>query len=120
MFYILAGFKLEGRSTNTPAVSLKYLALKLEDQITRHLSSHPSSSLITACILGKEESIHDLKPLIQEINHGEPELHGMAPLHLACFFGHVQVTDVLLESGADVELRVEKTIAKETPLHIAA
>lgn len=108
------------QSRNTPALSLKYISLKLEEQISRYLCSQSSSSLVRACILGKEETIHKLKPTLQEINHGEPELYGMAPLHLACFFGHLEVAHALLESGADLELRVEKTIAKETPLHIAA
>lgn len=111
---------MEGQSRTTPAVSLKFIGIKLEDQISRYLSSHPSSNLVSACILGKEENIHELTPTMQEINHGEAELHGMAPLHLACFFGYLQVANVLIESGADMELRVEKTLAKETPLHIAA
>ena len=108
------------QSRTTPAVSLKSIGVKLEDQISRYLSSHSSSCLVRACILGQEESILELKATIQEINNAEPELYGMAPLHLACFFGYLQVACTLLESGADVELRVEKTLAKETPLHIAA
>ena len=108
------------QSRTTPAVSLKSIGVKLEDQISRYSSSYSSSCLVRACLLGKEESILELKPTIQEINHGEPELYGMAPLHLACFFGYLQVACTLLECGADVELRVEKTLAKETPLHIAA
>ena len=105
---------------NTPVVSLKYISLKLEEQIYQYLGSHTSSSLVKACILGKNETIHELKPTLQEVNHGEPELYGMAPLHLACVFDHLEVTHTLLDFGADLELRVEKTVAKETPLHIAA
>ena len=108
------------QSRNTPAVSLKYMSLKLGEKISQYLSSHTSSSLVKACIHGKGETIHELKPTLQEINHGEPELYGMAPLHLACFSDHLEVACALLELGADLELRVEKTIAKETPLHIAA
>ena len=44
----------------------------------------------------------------------------MASLHLACLFGHQEVVNTLLEYGADVNLRVKKTIAMETPTHIAA
>lgn len=109
-----------GQSRNTPAVSLKYISLKLEEQISQYLCSQTSSSLVKACILGKGETILELKPTLQEINHGEPALHGMAPLHIACFFEHLEVVHAILESGADLKLRVEKTIAKETPLHIAA
>lgn len=108
------------QSKNAPAVSLKYICLKLEEQISQYLCSHTSSSLVKACILGKEETILELKPTLQAINHGAPALYGMAPLHIACFFDHLEVAHALLESGADTELRVEKTIAKETSLHIAA
>ena len=111
---------VDRQSKNTPAVSLKYISLKLEEQISQYLRSHTSSSLVKACILGKEETILELKPTFQEINNGEPALYGMAPLHVACLFDHLEVAHTLLESGADVELRVEKTIAKETSLHIAA
>lgn len=111
---------MEGRSRTTPALSLKLIGVKLEDQISRYLCSHPNSNLVSASILGKEENIYELKPTVLEINHPEAELQGMAPLHLACLFGYLEVANVLIESGADVELRVEKTIAKETPLHIAA
>ena len=105
---------------STPAVSLKYISLKLEEKISQYLNCHTSSSLVKACILGKEETILELKPTLQEINHSEPALYGMAPLHIACLFDHLEVVHALLESGADLELRVEKTIAKETSLHIAA
>ena len=44
----------------------------------------------------------------------------MAPLHLASHFGYQEEVEILLEYGADVGIRVEKTISKETPLHIAA
>ena len=76
---------VDRQSKNTPAVSLKYIRLKLEEQISQYLRSHTSSSLVKACILGKEETILELKPTFQEINHGEPALYGMAPLHIACF-----------------------------------
>lgn len=111
---------IDHQSKSTPAVSLKYISLKLEEQISQYLHCHTSSSLVKACILGKEEAILELKPTLQEINHCEPALYGMAPLHIACFFDHLEVAHTLLEYGADLELRVEKTIAKETSLHIAA
>ena len=111
---------MEYQSRNTPAVSLKYIGAKVEDQISRYLCSNSNNDLVVACIDGKEATIRKLHPTVQEINYGQPELYGMAPLHLACHFGYQEVVETLLEYGADVGIRVEKTIAKETPLHIAA
>ncbi len=47
---------------------------------------------------------------------------GWTPLHLASFFGHQEVADLLLARGADVNARSRSTrFAREnTPLHAAA
>ncbi|OLD65346.1 MAG: hypothetical protein AUI47_02350 [Acidobacteria bacterium 13_1_40CM_2_68_5] len=47
---------------------------------------------------------------------------GWTPLHLASFFGHQEVADLLLDRGADVNARSRSTrFAREnTPLHAAA
>lgn len=111
---------MEYQPRNSPVISLKHLGAKLEDQISHYQCSNVSNDLVTACIHGRGAEIRKLRPTIQEINHCEPEMYGMAPLHLACHFGHQEAVDVILESGADVGIRVEKTVAKETPLHIAA
>lgn len=43
---------------------------------------------------------------------------GWTPLHLAAFFGHKEVTEVLLENGADVHARSRNAMGNE-PLHAA-
>ena len=111
---------MQRQSKSTPTVSLQYVGIKLKDLIVKYLHSNSSNHLVVACVLGKEATICELKPKAQEINCGEPKLYGMAPLHLACLFGHQEVVNTLLEYGADVNLRVENTVAKETPIHIAA
>lgn len=111
---------MEYQSRNTPVISLQHIGTKLKDQISRYQRSSPDDDLVRACMNGMEAAIRELKPTMQELNHCEPELFGMAPLHLACWFGHREVVIGILESGADVNIRVEKTISKETPLHVAA
>lgn len=110
---------MQRHSKSTPAISLQYVGVKLEDLSIQYLNSNSSNHLVVACVLGKEATICELKPTAQEINCVEPKLYGMAPLHLTCLFGHQEVVNTL-EYGADVSLHVEKNIAKETPIHIAA
>ena len=43
---------------------------------------------------------------------------GWAPLHLAAFFGHTKITELLLAHGADVAVRSKNTNGN-TPLHAA-
>jgi len=44
---------------------------------------------------------------------------GWTPLHLACFFGHVETAEMLLSLGADVKARSANAM-HNTPLHAAA
>lgn len=44
---------------------------------------------------------------------------GWTPLHLACFFGHLETAEMLLEMGADVKVRSANAM-HNTPLHAAA
>jgi ankyrin repeat protein len=46
---------------------------------------------------------------------------GFTPLHLAAFFGHVDVAELLLDRGADIEARSHnRHLPQVTPLHSAA
>ncbi|KAM9815468.1 ankyrin repeat domain-containing protein 27 isoform 3-T3 [Syngnathus typhle] len=42
---------------------------------------------------------------------------GVTPLHVACMYGHGELTALLVRHGADVEARTER---KATPLHLAS
>jgi uncharacterized protein len=44
---------------------------------------------------------------------------GWTPLHLACFFGHLETAEMLLKMGADVKVRSANAM-NNTPLHAAA
>ena len=44
---------------------------------------------------------------------------GWTPLHLACFFGHLETVEMLLGIGADVKVRSANAM-NNTPLHAAA
>ncbi len=72
-------------------------ALGLRDRVERHLENDPT--------------------LVGAYSHD-----GWTPLHLASFFGHEEVADLLLARGADVNARSRSTrFAREnTPLHAAA
>src|SRR3989442_14763611 len=72
-------------------------ALGLPDRVLGHLESDPS--------------------LVEAYSHD-----GWTPLHLASFFGHREVADLLLARGADVNARSRSTrFAREnTPLHAPA
>ncbi|XP_049579319.1 ankyrin repeat domain-containing protein 27 isoform X3 [Syngnathus scovelli] len=42
---------------------------------------------------------------------------GVTPLHVACMYGHAELTALLVRHGADIEARTER---KATPLHLAS
>jgi uncharacterized protein len=60
----------------------------------------------------------------QELALGNPKLvqtyagDGFAPLHLACFFGHIETAMLFLECGADVNI-VASNPSRVEPLHSA-
>jgi uncharacterized protein len=78
-------------------------------------------SLFEASALGLvervQERLEDQPELVNAYSHD-----GWTPLHLASFFGHREVANLLLARGADVNARSKSTrFAKEnTPLHAAA
>ena len=71
-----------------------------------------------AAMLGDEETLAyllDIEPKLLSLF----SFDGWTPLHLASFFGGYDAAKLLIERGADVNVRSANPMA-ETPLHIAA
>lgn len=80
-----------------------------------------SVDLFEATALGKVEKVRDL--LAKDPSRSAAYSHdGWTPLHLASFFGHREVVDLLLEHGAPIDARSksERFARDNTPLHAAA
>ena len=74
-------------------------------------------SLFEACAAGEFDRVERL------LNDAPASLNtfstdGWTPLHLAAFFGHAKITEMLLSRGADVAAR-SKNSNGNTPLHAA-
>jgi len=87
---------------------------KLADYL---LSRNPTMDLFTGCVAG-------LTPYVLRQIDSNPDLldahnnDGWTPLHLAAFFGHLDLTKELLERGAFTESRSTNAM-RNTPLHAA-
>jgi len=74
--------------------------------------------IFAACMAGTEQRVTSLLAAKKDLT-GEYSHDGWTPLHLACFFGHPAIAEVLLSNGADVAAR-SKNAMQNTPLHAAA
>jgi ankyrin repeat protein len=78
-------------------------------------------SLFEAAAIGMKDRV--LEPLRRDPRAANAYSHdGWTPLHLAAFFGHREVAELLLDHGADVNARSqsERFARANTPLHAAA
>jgi ankyrin repeat protein len=83
------------------------------------LADKPELTIFEAAAAGKTERV-------REILRDDPSLanafgdDGFHPLGLACFFGHVDTTRVLLEHGADVNALSRNEHIQTAAIHAAA
>lgn len=69
----------------------------------------------TAILQQDEERVEEI--LLEKKVDLNAQLRGLSPLHLSCYVGNANITKMLLEAGANPDLKNEQ---HSTPLHIAA
>jgi uncharacterized protein len=109
------------RNENGDTLLITAAYLGRRDLFDRLVEKGAGVNLFEASALGLvervQERLTDEPALVNAYSHD-----GWTPLHLASFFGHREVANLLLARGADVNARSKSTrFAKEnTPLHAAA
>jgi ankyrin repeat protein len=90
-----------------------------QDAIAEHLLSlNPKLDVFNACVAGRTDAVLaeiDRDPSLLKSHSSD----GWTPLHLAAFFGHVDLAPSLIDRGADVNARSTNGL-NNAPLHAAA
>ena len=82
------------------------------------LADDPSLDVFEAAALGRTDRVRELLDADPTfVGAWSPD--GFQALHLAAFFGHAEVTGLLLERGADPATLSRHEFVKVTPLHSA-
>lgn len=82
------------------------------------LERHPELTLHEACATGVRDRVESiLQDVPRMIDAHSPD--GFTPLSLACFFGHVELAQRLINRGANLDLAATNPM-QVTPLHAAA
>lgn len=107
-------------ATNDAGQSAFLLAMYYRQRETADylLSLGPKLDVFNACVAG------DTKRVMEEVGSNPAVLQaqssdGWTPLHLAAFFGQVELAKALIDAGANVDARSSNAM-KNTPLHAAA
>jgi uncharacterized protein len=102
-------------SRTTEGVSYVSVAMyHRQPEIARLLASkRPDLDLFEACSVGAADRVRDI---VQEdpssVNTYSPD--GFPPVALAAFFGHIDILDILIQAGADVNAQARN------PMQVAA
>src|SRR5689334_12161671 len=78
---------------------------------------HATDEILDAATSGDAVRTRELIQLCSDIVHLYGD-QGWTPLHVAAFFGHKQVAEILLASGADLHAR-SRNFLDNMPLHTA-
>ena len=108
------------RARNAAGVSALLLARysNREDMVDELLRSKPELDLFEAAALNKRNRVAELISL-DPAQTKAYSADGFTALHLACFFGHPNIAEMLLRYGADANARSRNAMSV-TPLHSAA
>lgn len=90
-----------------------------QDAVAEYLLSlHPALDIFNSCVAGRKSAVIamlDRDPALLESHSSD----GWTPLHLAAFFGHLDLANALLDLGANVNARSTNGL-KNMPLHAAS
>jgi len=117
---ILAADPETAQAHDAQGVSAILLALyhRASEALDLLLEAQPTLDVFEAAALGRSDA---LRRALREnpSNVAARAGDGFTPLHLACFFGHFDAVDLLIDSGADVNVPADNPSAVR-PLHSAA
>lgn len=107
-------------ATNEAGQSAFLLAMYYRQRETADylLSLSPKLDIFNACVAGEIRRVMDEVRATPALLHAQSS-DGWTPLHLAAFFGQLELANALLDAGADVNARSSNAM-KNTPLHAAA
>jgi ankyrin repeat protein len=89
------------------------------DQVEQMLADNPELDVFEAAALGKTDRLREL--LDEDASRANAfGADGFHPLGLACFFGHVDASRLLLERGADVNALSRNDRVQTAAIHAAA
>ncbi len=88
------------------------------DLVDLLLAAKPELDVFDAAALGRTERVAELVDRDPALV-GAWSADGYTPLHLAAFFGHAEVAELLLHRGAEIDVPAQHPM-KVTPLHSAA
>jgi ankyrin repeat protein len=106
---------IDARSRTGESAILTAVYHRQKEIVNLLVARGAAMTMFEACAAGELERV---ERLIDRDAIGEHSADGWTPLHLAAFFGHTKVAELLLAHGADVTARSRNSNGN-TPLHAA-